>query len=66
MISTYSQNVSRHCDYTPSRPVNTSNKKVDFDVDFDDGKFRETKAEQNIEKKDSIQTKLFPVAKILK
>jgi hypothetical protein len=34
--------------------VNKINKKVDFDVDFDDGKFRKTLAEQNIAKKDSI------------
>lgn len=32
-----------------------ANKEIDFDVDFDDGKVRKTKAEQNIAKKDSIQ-----------
>jgi hypothetical protein len=38
--------------YTLSRLINTLNKKVDFDVDFDDEKIRKTKAEQNIAKKD--------------
>jgi hypothetical protein len=38
-----------------SQPVNEINKKVDFDVNFDDEKLRKTVAEQNIAKKDSIQ-----------
>jgi hypothetical protein len=38
--------------YTLSQLINTLNKKVDFDVDFDDEKIRKTEAEQNIAKKD--------------
>ena len=51
--------------YTCSRLVNT-NKKVDFEVDFDDEKTRQQTAEQSIIKNESIKTQLFETAKVLK
>jgi len=41
-------------------------KKVDFDVDFDDGKIRRIMAKQNIAKKDSIINSIVLAAKIRK
>ena len=59
MISFYLQKCVTILCCTPSRLVNTTNKKVYFDVDFDDEKTRPTKAEQSIAKKDTIKTRLL-------
>ena len=51
--------------YTCSRLVYT-NKKVDFEVNFDDEKTRQQTEDQSIIKKESIKTQLFETAKVQK
>jgi hypothetical protein len=48
---------------TPSRPVNP-NKKVDFEVDSDDGKICKTTADQSIVKDDFNKNLIVKAAKI--
>ena len=55
--------MSRCFVYHTSRLINL-NKKVDFDVDFDDEKTRPRKAERSIAKKDSIKNLSVNGAKV--